>query len=168
MIYQKEMLEASETAKALVEGMKNTASDFTTATHVEHAKAMFKVTLTPSHPHTLTPSHPHPLTLSHPHTLTQVSWTPFLAAFSVALRDGDDPEVVYLCLDGFRCAIRIACIFSLDVSPSHPHTLTPSQNLSPHTLTPSQNLSYIHYLAYSTLSCIHVHVLCSLHHSLSL
>ena len=60
MIYQKEMLEASETAKALVEGMKNTASDFTTATHVEHAKAMFKVTLTPSHPHTLTPSHPHP------------------------------------------------------------------------------------------------------------
>ena len=43
MIYQKEMLEASETAKALVEGMKNTASDFTTATHVEHVKAMFKV-----------------------------------------------------------------------------------------------------------------------------
>ena len=43
MIYQKEMSEAAETAKALVEGMKNTASDFTTATHVEHVKAMFKV-----------------------------------------------------------------------------------------------------------------------------
>ena len=43
MIYQKEMLEAAETAKALVEGLKNTSSDFTTATHVEHVKAMFKV-----------------------------------------------------------------------------------------------------------------------------
>ncbi|CAI8011228.1 Brefeldin A-inhibited guanine nucleotide-exchange protein 2 [Geodia barretti] len=86
VIYQKEMLEASETAKALVEGMKNSASDFITATHVEHVKAMFKV-----------------------------SWTPFLAAFSVALRDGDDPEMVSLCLDGFRCAIRISCIFSLDL-----------------------------------------------------
>ena len=45
----------------------------------------------------------------------QVSWTPFLAAFSVALRDSDDPEVVALCLDAFRCSIRIACIFGLHV-----------------------------------------------------
>ena len=45
----------------------------------------------------------------------QVAWTPFLATFSVALRDSDDDEVVSLCLDGFRCAIRISCIFGLQV-----------------------------------------------------
>ena len=113
VIYQKEMLEASETAKALVEGMKNSASDFITATHVEHVKAMFKVIkslfMKCTH-HSLSLS----ISLSLPPS--QVSWTPFLAAFSVALRDGDDPEMVSLCLDGFRCAIRISCIFSLDVS----------------------------------------------------
>ena len=54
MIYQKEMLEAAETAKALVEGLKNTSSDFTTATHVEHVKAMFKV-----HVYTCTTAYPY-------------------------------------------------------------------------------------------------------------
>ena len=39
----KEMSEAAATAKALVEGMSHKASEFTTATHVEHVKAMFKV-----------------------------------------------------------------------------------------------------------------------------
>ena len=47
---------------------------------------------------------------------SQITWTPVLAALSVALRDTDDSEVVSLCLDGFRCAIRIACIFGLNVS----------------------------------------------------
>ena len=42
-IYREEMSQAAETAKALVEGMSNKASIFTTATHVEHVKAMFKV-----------------------------------------------------------------------------------------------------------------------------
>ena len=45
----------------------------------------------------------------------QVAWTSVLAALSVALRDSDDPEVVSSCLDGFRCAIRVACIFDLQV-----------------------------------------------------
>ena len=43
MIYQKEISEAAETVKALVEGMKDTASNFTTAMHMEHIMAMFKV-----------------------------------------------------------------------------------------------------------------------------
>ena len=47
---------------------------------------------------------------------SQITWTPVLAALSVALRDTDDSEVVSVCLDGFRCAIRIACIFGLNVS----------------------------------------------------
>lgn len=41
---------------------------------------------------------------------------PFLAAFSVGLQDCDDPEIASLCLDGIRCAIRIACIFHMSVS----------------------------------------------------
>jgi brefeldin A-inhibited guanine nucleotide-exchange protein len=45
-----------------------------------------------------------------------MAWTPFLAAFSVGLQDCDDPEVAALCLDGIRCAIRIACIFHMSVS----------------------------------------------------
>ncbi|CAM1303761.1 ARFGEF1 (predicted) [Pycnogonum litorale] len=40
-------------------------------------------------------------------------WTPFLAAFSVGLQDCDDPDIASLCLDGIRCAIRIACIFHM-------------------------------------------------------
>ena len=47
--------------------------------------------------------------------LFQLAWTPFLAAFSVGLQDCDDPEIASLCLDGIRCAIRIACIFHAEV-----------------------------------------------------
>ncbi|MBZ3879530.1 Brefeldin A-inhibited guanine nucleotide-exchange protein 1 [Sciurus carolinensis] len=45
----------------------------------------------------------------------QLAWTPFLAAFSVGLQDCDDTEVASLCLEGIRCAIRIACIFSIQL-----------------------------------------------------
>ena len=130
----------AQTAEALMEGMSNKPSSFTSATHAEHVRGMFKVwrcggveecegvdwercdggmwtsflAITLFSP----PSFP-PLSLSPPSllppSLPKVSWTPFLAAFSVALRDSDDPEVVALCLDAFRCSIRIACIFGLNV-----------------------------------------------------
>lgn len=45
----------------------------------------------------------------------QIAWTPFLAAFSVGLQDCDDQDIAQLCLDGIRCAIRIACIFHMEV-----------------------------------------------------
>ena len=45
----------------------------------------------------------------------QLSWACFLAAFSVGLQEGDDAEVAALCLDGLRCAIRIACVFHMEV-----------------------------------------------------
>jgi hypothetical protein len=45
-----------------------------------------------------------------------MTWTTFLAAFSVGLQDCDDLEIAMLCLDGIRCAIRIACIFHMSVS----------------------------------------------------
>ena len=48
----------------------------------------------------------------------QVTWSPFLAAFSVNLQHSDDQQVASLCLDGIRCAIRIGCIFGMQVMSS--------------------------------------------------
>lgn len=47
----------------------------------------------------------------------QLVWTPLLAAYSVGLQNCDDTEVASLCLEGIRCAIRIACIFGMQVGP---------------------------------------------------
>lgn len=70
----------------LLGAMESTSSDFTSATHGEHVRPMFKIT-----------------------------WTPFLAAFSVGLQDCDALDVAHLCLEGIRYAIRIACIFHLEM-----------------------------------------------------
>ncbi|CAH8874145.1 unnamed protein product [Trichobilharzia szidati] len=61
-------------------------SEFTCATHCEHVRPMFKL-----------------------------AWTPFLAAFSVGLQDCDALDVNHLCLEGIRYAIRIACIFHMEL-----------------------------------------------------
>ena len=45
-----------------------------------------------------------------------MGWTSFLAAFSQTLRDSEDQETVSLCLEGFRSAIRVSCVFGLQVS----------------------------------------------------
>jgi len=42
-------------------------------------------------------------------------WTPFLAAFSIGLQDSDESMMYVQCLDGMRCAIRIACIFGMEL-----------------------------------------------------
>ena len=44
-----------------------------------------------------------------------MAWTPSLAAFSIGLQDNDDGNLITLCLDGMHCAIRVACIFQLQV-----------------------------------------------------
>lgn len=61
-------------------------SDFTSATHFEHVRPMFKLV-----------------------------WTPFLAAFSVGLQDCDDREIAHYCLEGIQRAIRIACTFRMEL-----------------------------------------------------
>lgn len=76
----------STTAKNLMESVSHVQAPFTTAKHFEHVRPMFKM-----------------------------AWTSFLAAFSIGLQDCDDPETAALCLDGIRCAIRIACIFHMEV-----------------------------------------------------
>lgn len=88
----------STTAKNLMESVSHVQAPFTTAKHLEHVRPMFKM-----------------------------AWTPFLAAFSVGLQDCDDPEIASLCLDGIRCAIRIACIFHMEVYLKHSSATFSSQ-----------------------------------------
>uniref|UniRef100_A0A8C4RZ39 ARF guanine nucleotide exchange factor 1 n=1 Tax=Erpetoichthys calabaricus TaxID=27687 RepID=A0A8C4RZ39_ERPCA len=86
LLYNLEMEQMAKTAKALMEAVSHVQAPFTSATHLEHVRPMFKL-----------------------------AWTPFLAAFSVGLQDCDDTEVASLCLEGIRCAIRIACIFTIQL-----------------------------------------------------
>ena len=46
----------------------------------------------------------------------QLTWTPFLAVFSITLQDCSDVELIAQCLAGFKCAVRVACIFKASVS----------------------------------------------------
>jgi brefeldin A-inhibited guanine nucleotide-exchange protein len=45
----------------------------------------------------------------------EVAWIAFLAGLSGPLQETDDLEVVELCLDGFKNAIRIVCFFDLEL-----------------------------------------------------
>ncbi|XP_064626500.1 brefeldin A-inhibited guanine nucleotide-exchange protein 1-like [Lineus longissimus] len=85
-LYNMEMDHIASTAKVLMESVSHIQSSFTSASHLEHVRPMFKM-----------------------------AWTPFLAAFSVGLQDCDDTDIASLCLDGIRCAIRIACIFHMEL-----------------------------------------------------
>lgn len=84
LLWNMEMELISTAAKNLMESVSHVQAYFTSAKHLEHVKPMFKL-----------------------------SWTPFLAAFSVGLQDCDDAEIAALCLEGIRCAIRIAAIFHM-------------------------------------------------------
>ncbi|KAJ8011853.1 hypothetical protein DPEC_G00062590 [Dallia pectoralis] len=86
LLYNVEMEQMAKTAKALMEAVSHVQAPFTSATQLDHVRPMFKL-----------------------------AWTPFLAAFSVGLQDCDDTEVASLCLEGIRCAIRIACIFTIQL-----------------------------------------------------
>ncbi|XP_013378695.1 brefeldin A-inhibited guanine nucleotide-exchange protein 1 isoform X2 [Lingula anatina] len=86
LLYNMEMEHMASAAKALMESVSHVQASFTMAQHVEHVRPMFKL-----------------------------AWTPFLAAFSVGLQDCDDQEIAFLCLEGIRCAIRIACIFHMEL-----------------------------------------------------
>lgn len=121
LLYNLEMEQMAKTAKALMEAVSHVQAPFTSATHLEHVRPMFKV-ITPAHAHVLqtqlgtdTTANKSSLPLLFVCLFPQLAWTPFLAAFSVGLQDCDDTEVASLCLEGIRCAIRIACIFSIQV-----------------------------------------------------
>lgn len=86
LLYNMQLEQIATTAKALMESVSHVRAEFQCANQVEHVIPMFRL-----------------------------AWTPFLAAFSVGLQDCDDPEVATLCLEGIRLAIRIACIFRLEL-----------------------------------------------------
>jgi brefeldin A-inhibited guanine nucleotide-exchange protein len=46
----------------------------------------------------------------------EVAWMSFLAGLSGPLQETDDLEVVDLCLEGFKNAIRIVCLFDLELA----------------------------------------------------
>ncbi len=86
LIWSQESSAISQTAGALMESASSKKDVFTSATHLDHVKPMFKLI-----------------------------WSPLLATFSVGLQDSDDPAITSLCIEGMRCAIRIANIFGLSM-----------------------------------------------------
>ncbi|XP_028967932.1 brefeldin A-inhibited guanine nucleotide-exchange protein 1 [Galendromus occidentalis] len=86
LVLNMQLEQIASTANALMESVSHVNAEFQCASQVEHVVPMFRL-----------------------------AWTPFLAAFSVGLQDCDDHEVAMLCLDGIRLAIRIACIFRLEL-----------------------------------------------------
>lgn len=85
-LYNMEIEQVTQTARSLMESVYHVPTHFTFAKHGEHIMPMFKL-----------------------------AWTPFLAAFSIALQDSDDQSIVDLCLTGIRCSIKISCIFHLEL-----------------------------------------------------
>eukprot|EP01119_Soliformovum_irregulare_P013394 TRINITY_DN3553_c0_g1_i7.p1 TRINITY_DN3553_c0_g1~~TRINITY_DN3553_c0_g1_i7.p1 ORF type:complete len:1701 (-),score=587.09 TRINITY_DN3553_c0_g1_i7:49-5151(-) len=53
--------------------------------------------------------------IEHVRPMFEVVWPPMIAAFSVLLEEMDTPEVIALCLEGFKYAIRVSCTFHLEV-----------------------------------------------------
>lgn len=53
--------------------------------------------------------------LEHVRFMFEVAWMPFLAGISAPLQETDDLDVVKLCLEGLRSAIRIVCLFDLEL-----------------------------------------------------
>lgn len=51
----------------------------------------------------------------HVRPMFEVAWIPFLAGLSGPLQETSDLEIVELCLDGFKSAIRIVCFFELEL-----------------------------------------------------
>lgn len=62
------------------------AEQFYSASHFEHVRPMF-----------------------------EVAWMAFLTGISGPLQETDEPEVVAMCLDAFKDAIRITCLFGLEL-----------------------------------------------------
>ncbi|KZO91151.1 hypothetical protein CALVIDRAFT_542103 [Calocera viscosa TUFC12733] len=51
----------------------------------------------------------------HVRPMFEVAWMSFLAGISGPMQDTDDLDVVLLCLEGFKHAIRISCFFDMDL-----------------------------------------------------
>ncbi|KAK9453898.1 hypothetical protein V1511DRAFT_461709 [Dipodascopsis uninucleata] len=54
--------------------------------------------------------------IEHVGPMFEVVWMSILAALSGPMQDSEDMEVVKTCLDGFKLAIRIACLFDIELA----------------------------------------------------
>lgn len=53
--------------------------------------------------------------IEHVRFMFEVAWMPFLAGLSAQLQETEDMEVVEQCLEGLRSAIRIGCVFDMEL-----------------------------------------------------
>ncbi|KLT43076.1 Sec7-domain-containing protein [Cutaneotrichosporon oleaginosum] len=53
--------------------------------------------------------------VEHVRFMFEAAWMPFLAGISGQLQETDDMDTVELCLDGLRAAIRIVCLFDMEL-----------------------------------------------------
>ena len=53
--------------------------------------------------------------LEHVRFMFEVAWMPFLAGMSAPLQETDDMDIVNLCLEGLRAAIKIVCLFDMEL-----------------------------------------------------
>lgn len=53
--------------------------------------------------------------LEHVRPMFEVAWMPFLAALSAPMQESEDMNVILLCLDGFKAAIKVAGFFDMDL-----------------------------------------------------
>lgn len=53
--------------------------------------------------------------IEHVRYMFEVAWMPFLAGISAQLQETDDMDVVEMCLDGLRAAVRIVTLFDMEL-----------------------------------------------------
>jgi len=86
LLFNIQMKDVESIARDLMSNAGSINEEFTIATHFEHVRPMF-----------------------------QKAWSPCLAAFSVNLQDTQHLDLANLCLTGINYAIRIACIFHMEL-----------------------------------------------------
>ncbi|CAF3751735.1 unnamed protein product [Rotaria sp. Silwood1] len=86
LLFNIQMKDVELIARDLMANVGTVSEEFTIAKHLEHVRPMF-----------------------------QKAWSPCLAAFSVNLQDSDHIDLTNLCLIGISYAIRIACIFHMEL-----------------------------------------------------
>ncbi|CAF1187165.1 unnamed protein product [Adineta steineri] len=86
LLFNVQMKDVELIARDLMSNAGTISEEFTIAKHLEHVRPMF-----------------------------QKAWSPCLAAFSVNLQDSHHIDLINLCLTGISYAIRIACIFHMEL-----------------------------------------------------
>lgn len=103
---------------------RSEGTTFYIASHIEHIKPMF-----------------------------EVAWMSFLAGLSGPFQQSEDPDVIKLCLEGFKLSIRIACLFDIDLARiSFVSALTQFTNLQNLSEMKQKNVEAIKQLLQTALS----------------